>query len=197
MQNLTVRKKVIPDPATGNGTPTVTHYDEAATLVINKVTEAVAAIPFLLTPNPAARAFLRSHKSVPPKFIETIAQEVSARQQVHALQTIDVDAAKHAVQYAAAFARVQRLLAELGRAMQFSIDSMIANIAADALDAYGVLKALAETAGNEDLVDVVVKLKRELGRTRPKSRDKKPQPQPQPEPPAAEEPAGKEVKKAA
>jgi hypothetical protein len=192
MQNLTVRKKVIPDPATGNGTPTVTHYDEAATLVLNKVAEAVAAIPFLLTPNPAARAFLRTHKSVPPKFIETIAQEVGARQQVHALQTIDVDAATHAVQYAAAFARVQRVFTELGRAMEFSIDSMIANVGADALDAYAVLKALAETAGNEDLVDVVVKLKRELGRVRPKRREK-----PQPEPPAAEEPAGKEVKKAA
>jgi hypothetical protein len=195
MLTLTVRKKLVPDPATGNGKPTMTQHDEVAGLVVTTVNEVVAKIPFMLTPNPAARTFLRSHKNVPPAFIETIADEVSAHQQIHALQTIDVDAARHAVQYAAAFSRVARLFTDLGRAMQFSIDSMVANIAADALDAYAVLKALAETAGNEDLMEPVVKLRKKLGRVPVKPRVKKEEEPPTP--PAAQPLMEEEVKKAA
>jgi hypothetical protein len=184
--------KVLPD---ANGTPTVTHYQEAVALFQVKLKELEALVPYLQAPQPSVKAYLRTHKGVPAKFIATTAQAVVSTAQMEKVGTMDVEATKDAVQYEAAFRLAAEQVLDLYQAMQFTCDAVLAKPAAEALESYRVMKAMALTSPNEELSGHVLKMRRDLGRSgsRPK---KVPAPAAQPVP-IAHPFAEKEVKKAA
>jgi hypothetical protein len=180
--------KALPD---ATGTPTVTHYQEAVALFQVKLKELGALVPYMQEPQPSAKGYLRTHKGVPAKFIATTAQAVGNTAQMEKVGTMDVEATKDAVQYEAAFRPAAEQVLDLYLAMQFTCDAVLAKPAAEALDSYRVMKAMALTTRNEVLSGHVLKMRRDLGRSG--SRSKKEAAPPANQPVIAE----MEVKKAA
>ncbi|MCU1348131.1 MAG: hypothetical protein JWO56_1161 [Acidobacteria bacterium] len=170
---LSVRNKVTADPASGNGKPTVTHYDGAVEEFLTHIRQAAVLVPFLKPPHPTTSTFVNVHKNVPTAFVRTVANAVGNNEQMQALQPLDVAAAKDAIQYEAAFAPAADEVLTLYRSMRFTLDNVKANVGADALQAYRVVKAVAVTTENAPLMEEVLRMRRDLGRVPTKPRAKK------------------------
>jgi hypothetical protein len=120
---------------------------------------------------PTARR-LSGHRTVPKKFIQGIMSAVDAVDEVRATGKFDVDEARAALEFEAAFRPIARQLALMLSSLTYTIDSRIASVAADALQTYTVAKGLARDGRNRNLTTRLRRLKADLGRKGPRKKKK-------------------------
>ena len=84
-------------------TPTVTQSERRATLVSTVLKEAARRIPGLTAPHTPTARRLSGHRTVPKKFIQGIMSAVDAVDELRATGKFDVDEARAALQFEAAF----------------------------------------------------------------------------------------------
>ncbi|MCU1348234.1 MAG: hypothetical protein JWO56_1264 [Acidobacteria bacterium] len=166
---INVRKKLVVDPATGNGKPTATHYEEVAAQTTSLVNQVAALIPYLEAPHPGTTPFVRGQQNVPIEFIATVTSSVDANEELQGLQ-FDPVAAKDMLQYDGAFQPLLRHILGLARDLKFSLDSRKASVAADALQMYVIAKGISRATDSPKVVEHVLNMQNALGRLRPKAR---------------------------
>jgi hypothetical protein len=153
-------------------TPTVTQAERDAATVKTILKEAAKSIPGLKERHAATARKLSGHRTVPKKFIRGMMAVVEAVDELRALGRFDVDKARAAFQFEAAFRPVADQLAFLLSSLTYTIDSGIASVAADALLAYTLAKGLARNERYRDLTTHLSSLKRDLGRKGPRKKKK-------------------------
>lgn len=172
-------------------TPTVTYYQQVAAQMSAALSNAAALIASLESPHTSTIGFVRSHSGVPANFIATAATAVVAAPVLQSVSKFDVDEARDVLQFLEAFRPVVDQIEALGVDVKFTMDSRKATVAADALQIYAIAKGVARDPSSAALLAHVNNMKRDLGRTRPKTREKAPAPS------SASTPQEVEVKKAA
>jgi hypothetical protein len=152
----------------------LTHAERRAALVRKILKEAAKRIPGLKAPHKPTARKLTGHRTVPKKFIQGIIFAADANQQLRAISKFDVDEARAALEFQAAFRPVADQLALILASVNYTIDSRMAPVAAGALRTYTVAKALARDGGkNSDLTQQGLRaLKRDLGRIGPGKKKK-------------------------
>jgi hypothetical protein len=154
-------------------TPALTRAERRAALVRKVLKEAAKRIPGLKAPHKPTARKLTGHRTVPKKFIQGIIFSVDASPQLRAISRFDVDEARDALEFQAAFRPVADQLALMLSSINYTIDSRMAPVAAGALRTYTVAKALARDGGkNSDLTHSLRALKRDLGRKGPRKKKK-------------------------
>jgi len=153
-------------------TPTVTQSERHAALVRKVLKEAVKRIPGLKAPHAATARRLSGHRTVPKKFIRGMMSAVDAIEELRILGKFDVNAAHAAFQFEAAFRPIADQLAFILASLNYTIDSRIAAVAADALQSYTLAKGLARDGRNRNLTTRLSALKRDLGRKGPRKKKK-------------------------
>lgn len=192
---INIRTKLTPDPTTGDGTPTVTHYEETAAKALALLKQFAALIPFLQAPHPATASFVHSKKGVPVDFITTVASSYDLTAELQ-IQKFDVAAAKDMLQHRSAFQPVLLQLNALQRDLQFTLDARLASVAADSLQLYDIAKGVARASDSADVMGRVLDMGKALRRKHPKPRKKAGNPtspaptQPAPTTPPPAHPAG-------
>src|SRR4051812_6496963 len=154
------------------GTPTVTQSERTATLVRKVLKEAAKRIPGLKAPHAPTARRLSGHRTVPKKFIEGIISAVDAIGELRATGKFDVNEARAALQFEAAYRPIANQLALMLSSLNYTIDSRVASVAADALQTYTVAKGLARDGRNRDLTTRLRRLKLDLGRKGPRKKKK-------------------------
>jgi hypothetical protein len=154
-------------------TPTLTKPERRAALVRKVLNQAAKRIPGLKAPHKPTARRLTGHRTVPKKFIQGIIFAVDASHQLRAISNFDVDEARAALEFQAAFRPVADQLALMLSSINYTIDSRMAPVAASALRTYTIAKALARDGGkNSDLTQGLRALKRDLGRKGPRKKKK-------------------------
>lgn len=157
-------------------TPTVTHYQQVAAQMSAALSSAAALIASFESPHGSTLAFVRSHRSVPVDFISTAVTTVEATPELQSVNKFDVTEARDVLQFLDAFRPVVDQLEALRVDLKFTMDSRKAAVAADALQIYAIAKGVARDPSSAALLAHVNNMKRDLGRTRPKTREKAPAP---------------------
>jgi hypothetical protein len=155
-----------------------THADRRAALVRKVLKEAAKRIPGLKAPHKPTARKLTGHRTVPKKFIQGIIFAVDANHQLRAISRFDVDEARAALEFQAAFRPVADELALMLSSINYTIDSRMAPVAASALRTYTLAKGMARDGRkNSDLTQGLSALKRDLGRKGPRKKKKATTPQ--------------------
>jgi len=154
-------------------TPALNQAERRAALVRKVLKEAAKRIPGLKAPHKPTAQRLSGHRTVPKKFIEGIMSAVDAVDELRAVGKFDVNEARAALQFRAAFRPVADQLALMLSSLNYTIDSRIASVAADALQTYTVAKGLARDGRNHNLTTRLRSLQRDLGRKGPRKKKKK------------------------
>jgi hypothetical protein len=150
--------------------PLLTTAERKARAVRRALKEAAKRIPGLKAPHQATARRLSGHRTVPKKFIEGIMSAVDAIEELRSVGTFDVDEARAALQFRAAFRPVADQLALMLSSLNYTIDSRIAPVAADALQTYTIAKGLARDGKNRNLTYRLRGLKADLGRKGPRKK---------------------------
>jgi len=153
-------------------TPTVTQSERQAALVRKVLKEAAKRIPGLKAPHSSTARRLSGHRTVPKEFIRGIMSAVDGVAELRALGKFDLDEAHAAFQFEAAFRPVADQLALMLASLNYTIDSRIAGVAVEALQAYTLAKGLARDGRNRNLTTRLRSLKRDLGRKGPRKKKK-------------------------
>lgn len=151
---------------------TLTPAERRAALVRKVLKEAAKRIPGLKAPHKPTARRLSGHRTVPKKFIQGIILAVDAIDELRSLGKFDVEEARAALEFQAAFRPVADQLALMLSSLNYTIDSRIAPVAAKALQTYTVAKALDRDGGTRDLTSRLRTLKRDLGRKGPRKKKK-------------------------
>jgi hypothetical protein len=143
-------------------------------VVVRKILkEAAKRIPGLKAPHKPTARRLTGHRTVPKKFIQGIIFSADTNQQLRAISKFDVDEARAALEFQAAFRPVADQLALMLASINYTIDSRMAPVASSALRTYTIAKAMARDGGkNSDLTHSLSALKRDLGRKGPRKKKK-------------------------
>lgn len=152
-----------PDPGT-TPTPTVTHYQQVADQLSKALDDAFAIMPKLESPHPDTAGWVNAHLNVPDKFVEIAVGAVEQTPELQSIKKLDVDAARDTLQFNAAFSPMRLKVAAFEKAMGFTMNSGKANVAADSLQVYYLLKGLARDPGSAHLIPIAGALKHALGR---------------------------------
>ena len=174
-------------------TPTVTYYQQLANDVMKQLETLAAAIPDVEEQHPSTAKFVHGHQNVPDAFIVT---SVTALEQTPSLQGVnglDSVASRSDLQFNDAFKQVIDKMTAVRNALEYTVRTKRANLAAAALQTYYLAKGLARNKTNAAVIAHVSNMKRDLGRRgRPSSSGSKPQanPQPAPQTPEVPEPHG-------
>jgi hypothetical protein len=134
--------------------------------------EAAKRIPGLQAPHAPTARRLSGHRTVPKKFIQGIMSAVDAVDELRATGKFDVDEARAALEFEAAFRPIASQLALMLSSLTYTIDSRIASVAADALQTYRVAKGLARDGRDRNLTTRLRRLKADLGRKGPRKKKK-------------------------
>jgi hypothetical protein len=151
-------------------TPTVTQSERRAALVAKVLNQAAKRIPGLQAPHAPTARRLSGHRTVPKKFIQGIMSAVDAVDELQATGKFDVDEARAALQFGAAFRPIVSQLAQMLSSLTYTIDSRVASVAADALQTYTVAKGLARDGRNRGLITRLRRLKADLGSKGPRKK---------------------------
>jgi len=151
-------------------TPTVTRSERQAALVGKVLITATKRIPGLQAPHAPTARRLSGHRTVPKTFIRGIMSAVDAVDELRVLGKFDVDEAQAALQFEAAFRPIARQLALMLSSLNYTIDSRLAKVAADALQTYTIAKGLARDGRNRQLTTRLRRLKADLGRKGPRKK---------------------------
>ena len=150
--------------------PALTKSEIQAALVRKVLREAAKRIPGLKAPNKPLARSLTAHRTVPKKFLLGIVFAVEMSERLRAISEFDVDDARDALEFQAAFRPVANQLALMLASINYTIDLRMAPVAAGALRTYTIAKALARERGDTDVAQGLSALKRDLGRKRTKKK---------------------------
>jgi hypothetical protein len=150
--------------------PALTKSEVQAAQVRKVLREAAKRIPGLKAPHKALARTLTAHRTVPRKFLLGIVFAVETSERLRAISKFDVEDARDAMEFQAAFRPVADQLALMLASLNHTIDLRMAPVAAGALQTYTIAKVLARSRGNSDLTQNLDALKRDLGRRRTKKR---------------------------
>ena len=174
--------------------PTVTAFQEIADHFMKGFDALTTALPELTTSHPSTANFVRGHQAVSTEFLAATIAAVEQTPILQATQKLDTTAARTALQMIEAFTPVVDRVTAFRNALQYTIRSEKAALAASGLQVYGISKQLARdpgaSAGSASILSHIAVMKRHLGRTgRPKAA-KSGSPE-TPQPPAPTAPAAK------
>lgn len=153
-----------PDPVTAQS-PTVTHYQQLADDLTRALDQIAASIPKLESTHPATANFVRSHANIPIPFLVTAIAAVEQTPELQIIKQFDVAATRDAIQFNEAFRPVYDKMTAFANSINFTMSSLKANVAADALQIYAIAKGLARDPGAGNVRSHVQNLKRDLGRS--------------------------------
>jgi len=148
-----------------------TQAERRAALVRKVLKEAAKRIPGLKAPHKPTARTLTGHRTVPKKFINGIIFAVAANQQLRAISKFDVDEARAALEFQAAFRPIADQLALMLASINYTIDLRMAPVASSALRTYTIAKGMAR-GGHNDLTQGLRALQRDLGRKGPGKKKK-------------------------
>jgi hypothetical protein len=146
--------------------PTVTHHQQLAAELTRELRDLIARIPYFESPRALTVDFVQGHATVPLPFIATTVAAVEASEEARALNKFDANAARDVLQFIDAFRPFLDLMDYATRSLRFTLNSVRAVQAADALQIYVLLKGLARDPKSAALLPHIEHLKRDLGRKR-------------------------------
>jgi len=150
--------------------PALTKSEIQAALVRKVLREAAKRIPGLKAPHKASARSLTAHRTVPKKFLLGIVLAVEMSERLRAISRFDVDDARDALEFQAAFRPIANQLALMLASINYTIDLRMAPVAAGALRTYTIAQTLARDTGDNDVPQGLSALKRDLGRRRTKKK---------------------------
>jgi hypothetical protein len=171
------------DPPAGNPqeippTGVITNFQQIADQLMLDVDRITAAIPKLEAGSHISTVkFVRGHLNIPNAFF---ASAISAVEQIEALSRtglFDSATGRETLQYVEAFKPLLVKLAALYDQLAYTLQSLKATLAADALRIYGLSKEIGLKPGNLATASVAASMKQDLGRKGGrKPKDKSPAP---------------------
>jgi hypothetical protein len=144
--------------------PTVTFYQQLADQFMKELDAIAALIPQLEASHISTRDFVRSFRSIPDPFLATAIATVEQTPLLQGLKKLNVPDGHDTLQFIAAFKPVLDKLMAFAKALQFTLGSRKATLAAIALQVYDISKGLARDAGSAEIEAHVANMKRDLGR---------------------------------
>lgn len=158
------------DAPAADTTPTITHYQNLATQLSVAVTGLIAQIPRFESAHPAIAGFVKANRQIPPDFIATVLAAVETNPELQKLEKFDVTEARDTLQFLEAFRPLVDQVDALARDLKFTMDARKAKVAADGLQIYAIAKGIARDPNSAMVAAHVRNMKRDLGRSRPKTR---------------------------
>ena len=144
--------------------PTVTNAERLANRFAEKLDDAAALVPRLESPHPMTTPAARGGRTVTIAFIQALIGVVENTEEGRRLTTMDTDDALAMLQFRAAFVPVANRVEALLRSLHHTMDAWKADVAAQALQTYGVLKALNRRDGTVEMASHLKMLRHTLGR---------------------------------
>jgi hypothetical protein len=145
--------------------PTVTHYQEVAERVDAIISEVLALLPKLEVPHPTTVQFVRTHKGIPPAFMETAIAGVAAKEDLRNTRKLDVTTGRDTLQLNQAIRPMADKLYHFAKSVQYTLDTRMAVLGAESLQIYYLAKGMARDPKGADMLELVADLKRDLGRS--------------------------------
>ena len=170
-------------------TPTITYFQQLATDFMKQMDVMTAAIPDVEEKHPSTAKFVHGHQNVPDAFIVSAVATMEQTPSLHGVDGLDPVVSRSDLQFNDAFKQVVDKLTALRNALQYTIRTKRANLAAAALQTYYLTKGIARNRTNAAVLSHVTNMKRDLGK-RGRVRKSDPQPQPAPQTPEGPEPNG-------
>lgn len=149
---------------------TVTAAEKRAKELIALVDAFAARIPELERPHPSTARRVRGARTVTRAFIVKMIQMVDASAELQSVAPFDPARASAVLQFNAEFRHVARHLAALLASLNYTMESLYASVAKDALTTYAIAKGLGRDRRSAALGSYLRNLRRDLGRTVPKSK---------------------------
>ena len=156
---------------------TETEYQKAADALSAAIDAFVARLPFFEEPH-ARTAQVYGYLNLPEEFVGAAIAAVDQSEVLQGINRLQVDRAREVRQFRDAFRPLARKIIVAGEALDFTIDSQVAELNAEALQIYRVARSLAGDPAPEGIVAHVETMKRLLGRAgikktrRPKAGEK-------------------------
>jgi len=146
-------------------TGVITNFQQIADQLMLDVDKITAAIPKLAAGSHISTVkFVRGHLNIPNAFL---ASAISAVEQIDALsrtELFDSATGRETLQYVEAFKPLLVKLAALYDRLAYTLQSLKATLAADALRIYGLTKEIGLKPGNLATASVAASMKQDLGR---------------------------------
>ncbi|PYQ25510.1 MAG: hypothetical protein DMF56_27240 [Acidobacteria bacterium] len=180
---MTTTNATIPDataaaePSDGAITPvphqpptlTVTQYQQLAAKFMAALDEAAQIIPNMETAHTSTADFVRAYQNVPVKFLATTTSGVEQSAELQGVKKFDVAAARDTLQFLDAFGPGLDKASALKKKLQFTLNSRKASLGFDSLQIYDIAKGLARDPDSADLEALLENMRRDLGRSGPKT----------------------------
>jgi hypothetical protein len=148
--------------------PTTTASELMAADVMSAIDAVEGLISTLEHPHPETRRHVRGGRTVSRDFIISMIGAVEDKPEMQQLG-LDVDEARHALEFEAAFRPVVDRLSQTVSAVIFTIESKKARVAKQALMAYSIARRMSRREGSE-LNTILEILGKHLGHGRPRKR---------------------------
>jgi hypothetical protein len=151
--------------------PTITYHQQLAAELMESLDQFAARIPGLEGAHESKMDFVRSHVNVPFEFLGSAIAAVEQTPELQAGHRLDVDDARDALQFIAAFRPAADKLALILGMLRFTLASRKAGLAAEALQIYSLAKGYARDPQGAEIGNHVANMRRDLGRSgRPRTR---------------------------
>jgi hypothetical protein len=142
---------------------TETEYQKAADALSAAIDAFVARLPFFELPHErTARVY--GYLNLPEEFVGAAIAAVDQSEVLRGIDRMKVGRAREVRQFRDAFRPLARKVIAAGEALDFTIDSQLAELNAEALQIYRVARGLAADPATEGIVAHVETMKRLLGR---------------------------------
>ena len=164
-------------PAPAGPTPPLTAYEQLVANLYDAIDALVAQIPEFQVPHPATTSFVRTHQNVPLEFASSAVTAVHDSPELQASNVLDVNEAREALQFIAAFQPLFEKVTLLSKNLKFTIMERRATVSAKAQRVYGMAKQLVRDP-NSTIAGHVGIMKAHLTNNRRKSTIKSPAPAP-------------------
>jgi hypothetical protein len=159
--------------------PTITHYQQVSETVDGMINEVLTVLPKLELPHPRTVTFVRGHKNIPVEFMETAIAGVARNPELQGLRKLNVATGQDTIQLNQAFRPLADKLYHFAKKLEYTLDTRLAVLAAEALQVYYLVKGMARDPEGAAMLELVADLKRDLG---PRGGRKSAKPKPEQEP---------------
>jgi len=173
-------RAVAADAPRPEATPTTTHYEELAEGFIKQLNLMTDAIPKLERSHELSASYVRHRQDVPDEFLKTSVSAVEQSGELQAVQKLNTATGRDTMQFIDAFEPVLDRGAAFLKDLQHTIRVRRALLRNEALQIYGIGKALARSTDSAVVASHVQNMARDLG----KSKAQKRKPAQPPAPPA-------------
>jgi hypothetical protein len=159
-------------PETEPPSPTLTHYQRLANEFEAALENIIKVIPKLEQPHPTTAQFVRTHRNIPIPFISTAVAGMDRHAELRPIGR-NPEQSRDTLQLDEAFRPIVDRVSHFLQNLEFTLDSRMAILGADALQAYCLAKAFGRDPGGAHMLQLAEDLKRALGQRGPKKDLKK------------------------